>query len=291
MANPVEWKWCRLYNDLPEDKKLARIARAADVQRVIVLGMWTGLLAIANASPERGTLMLTEDLPYMNEELADMIGIDLAQFEKILNLMIRMDMVILDGECLVILNFSKRNPDSDSSTERVRRHRAKKKAEKEAAAGDAETGDNVPWERYGNVTETPQEEESESESEKEEESDSESEADEDSAAALNSAALFLQTEFEQAANRTRPQNGWPDADIFVQLAAQDVTREDVGDAVRWLRKHKRRCDDPTDILGSALTSKNKRLSQNRSRPRAPVVQTQSDWEKYLGGSMGQFVEQ
>ncbi|MDX9865931.1 MAG: phage replisome organizer N-terminal domain-containing protein, partial [Anaerolineaceae bacterium] len=171
MAKTPSWAWCRLYNETPEDKKLARIARVVNVQRVVVLGVWSGLLAIANGSPKRGSLMLTEDMPYLPDELADMIGIELEQFNSIIKAMLDIGMVLWDDDCLVIDKFTARNPESDSSAERVRRFRARKAADEEPETTEeeeTEAAESVTsMKRYGNVTVTPPEKETESEKEKE----------------------------------------------------------------------------------------------------------------------------
>jgi hypothetical protein len=279
MANTPSWAWCRLYNETPEDKKMARIARVVNVQRVVVLGVWTGLLAIANGSPVRGSLMLTEDMPYLPDELADMIGIDLAQFNSIVKAMLDIGMVLWDEDCLVIDKFTTRNPESDSSTERVRRFRARKAADEEpgsAEEGETKAGQDVTdVKRYGNVTVTSPEKETESEKEKEGET-------ERIAAAAEKCPL--QEAFVQEAKiqpLKKPKNDWQM--VFDELAAAGAEVVDVREGVRWLCENGKHPTHPKAIVGSVMTAMRKRKTTQKP---AKVP----DRNRYLSGEFAEFIQ-
>ena len=278
MANTPSWAWCRLYNETPEDKKLARIARVVNVQRVVVLGVWTGLLAIANGSPVRGSLMLTEEMPYLPDELADMIGIELGQFNSIVKAMLDIGMVLWDEECLVIDKFTTRNPESDSSAERVRRFRARKVADEEpesAEEEETEVEESVTdVKRYGNVTITSPEKETESEKE--------GETERIAAAAENPCPL--QEAFVQEAKTQPPKK--PKSDwqvVFDELAAAGAEVADVREGVRWLCANGKNPTHPKAIVGSTMTAMRKRKTTQKP---AKVPER----NRYLSGEFAEFIQ-
>ena len=160
-----KYPWFRVYsNDLLNDRKLARIARACDVPMATVRGVWLTLLAMANDSPERGRLLICESVPVTENEIREDVGLDAATFDALLCEMERLRM-IGRGDCVTVTRFLDRNPASDSSTERVRRYREKKKVE-------AQTVTETLQERSSNALES--------------ESESESDHDHDGATAQNS---------------------------------------------------------------------------------------------------------
>lgn len=53
----ADFPWCRLYNDILNDRKLERIRRMAKLPRVTIRGAFMSMLAMANDSPQRGELM------------------------------------------------------------------------------------------------------------------------------------------------------------------------------------------------------------------------------------------
>lgn len=154
------YPWFRVYsNDLLSDRKLSRVSRVTKQPPVVIRGVWLTLMAMANDSPERGKLLIAEDLPVTDGEIADDLGLDDDVLEAILVEFERLNM-IERGECLALVHFLDRNPNSDSSTERVKRHRARKRREDGNVTGTLQ-------EQPGNVIES----ESESEEELEEESE------------------------------------------------------------------------------------------------------------------------
>ncbi len=122
-----QYPWFRLYsNDLLSDRKLNRVSAVLDIPKAAVRGVWLTLMAMANDSPERGTCLIAMDIPVSEREICDDCGLDWETFDAILAEFEVLGM-IERGECLVLPNFLKRNPPSDSSAERVRRYRARQK--------------------------------------------------------------------------------------------------------------------------------------------------------------------
>ena len=152
------YPWFRVYsNDILSDRKLARICQVCNVSRALVRGVWLTLMAMANDSPVRGVLLIAVGLPVTEDEIRADLGLDDETFEAIMSELVALRM-IERGEQVILLNFVKRNPPSDSSTERVRRHRER---EQQPARNVTEA---LP-EQSGNAIESEGESESDPESE------------------------------------------------------------------------------------------------------------------------------
>lgn len=127
----TQMKWFRLYSEMLHDRKLARIARTEQIPKTQLLGIWVSLLCIANDSPERGALMIGDDLPMTMEEIADELDIDPGDFYHIWAALLSVSMIEDKNDCYYIANWDKRQFKSDSSTARVKRYRKKKSKEGE----------------------------------------------------------------------------------------------------------------------------------------------------------------
>jgi hypothetical protein len=150
--------WFRVYSELVDDRKLTRAARETGLSRMAVLGAWTGLLCLANDSPERGRLLLTETAPLTLAEIAETMGTDTNELDPIITAFVGLGMVTWDGDTLVVCQWSERQFESDSSTERVRRYRERQAEQDETPEPEPDGGD---MERSRNVTVTPPEAETE----------------------------------------------------------------------------------------------------------------------------------
>ena len=153
----MNYPWFRFYPEALDDLKMIRVARAADVQKVIVLGVWVGLLSLASDSPERGRLLISINLPLVTDEMADKIGIDLPTLEKVINALVSLDMLQWNENVLVVTHWDTRQPLSDHSRERVRKHREKAVCD----SNDGVTDDEC----YSNSTEKDKDVELETEEE------------------------------------------------------------------------------------------------------------------------------
>lgn len=117
--------WFRTYEEIIHDIKIKRIARALGCYRALVIGVWVSLLAYGNESPERGVLRLSDSLVITIEDIFDITDVPVELLDSMLNEF--RDKEMLDGiSPMVIRNWKKRQFNSDSSTERVRKLRDKK---------------------------------------------------------------------------------------------------------------------------------------------------------------------
>lgn len=203
-------EWFRFYSEALHDRKLGRVCRISGQDKARVLGAWTVILCLASESPERGRLLIAEDMPLTQDEILDEMGLD-GDGVEILEAMEAVGMIEVDQSCgcgcYQVAAWGKRQfEEADNSTERVRRFRERQRQE----AGqnqDDESGGPVPepvdppdnggekdeshllhetlqkqdgnvtetlLKRYRNVSETPPESESETESDPESEKDSDS---------------------------------------------------------------------------------------------------------------------
>ncbi|MFA5383969.1 MAG: DnaD domain protein [Eubacteriales bacterium] len=136
--------WLRLYTEIRNDRKLKRLPHS---QR----WLWVVILTIAKESPRPGWLLLTKDVPVTIADLAD--EADITVEEAVAGMDSFTDWKMLEEVDGVwhLINWDKRNYESDTSAERVRRHRENIKQ------------DVTLPKRYSNVTVTPPETETETE--------------------------------------------------------------------------------------------------------------------------------
>lgn len=125
--------WFRFYNEALNDRKISRICRVTGQPKALVIGVWVTFLTLASESPERGRLLISDDLPFTTEEIIEETGLDEATFKAITEGFTEYGMLDHDGTAWVICNWHSRQPPSDNSTERVRRYRQRQKEEGETA--------------------------------------------------------------------------------------------------------------------------------------------------------------
>jgi len=113
--------WCRLWHEMPTDPKFRSVAKRAGRPTCEVLALFTAMLANASANEERrGTLR-----NWCNEDEAIAIDIEPEAAEAIYA---AMQGKLLDGDRLT--GWERRQPKrEDSSTDRVRAYRERKKAD------------------------------------------------------------------------------------------------------------------------------------------------------------------
>jgi len=111
--------WVRIYTETTRDRKLRRLDPACR-------WVWIALLCMAKESPVVGALFLSKDLPVTIDDIADEAGVDLDVAKEALDQFVRHSMVEIDGDIFVIKNWAEWQYESDSSTERVRKSRAKR---------------------------------------------------------------------------------------------------------------------------------------------------------------------
>jgi hypothetical protein len=117
--------WFRVYSEILDDRKIKRICKKTGHSKALVIGVWIGLLAIANNSPDRGVLSISEDMPVTLEDLEDELGLPGEIIDQLIDEFASMGMI--NGKAtLKISNWEKRQFKSDNSTERVREYREKR---------------------------------------------------------------------------------------------------------------------------------------------------------------------
>lgn len=119
--------WFRFYSETLTDRKIDRICRSTDTIKATVIGSWAILMALASDSPVRGALLLTEDIPFTYEDLADELGMDANSADSLLEQFARFSMIHSDNGVIYLSNWDKRQFASDDSTERVKRYRDNRK--------------------------------------------------------------------------------------------------------------------------------------------------------------------
>ncbi len=127
--------WFRLYHELLTDRKIERVCRMTQQPKALVVGTWVTLLCLANDSPQRGTLLVSEEMPVTDDELGYETGLDPVTLGKLLNAFMDCNM-LSKASAYTITNWDARQFDSDNSTARVRRHRARKRAKSDEKQGE-----------------------------------------------------------------------------------------------------------------------------------------------------------
>ena len=131
-------QWLRLYTEIRSDRKLRRLSPA---QR----WLWVVILTIAKESPRPGCLLLSEGVPVTVEDLADDAAIPLDEVKSGVEAFMSQKMLGQSGDVYCLVNWDKRQFVSDGSTERVQKHRQKKRQ------------NETLQKRFSAVTETPPE--------------------------------------------------------------------------------------------------------------------------------------
>ncbi|HEY66248.1 MAG TPA: hypothetical protein G4O02_16980 [Caldilineae bacterium] len=117
--------WFRFYNETYRDPKIRRLAREMSCSIAEAVGVWAILLSLASESERRGALMLNSDIPLDLSDLEDATGAP--NIKEWLECMQRLGMLTYDNDTWYITNWDKRQFESDSSRERVRRYREKRR--------------------------------------------------------------------------------------------------------------------------------------------------------------------
>ncbi len=122
--------WLRLYVDTIHDPKLRRLPPA---QRWV----WIAVLVCARSSPVPGTLLVSVSETFQKQEVVALSVEDLADAAKVgveevssaLSAFERQDMIEMDEKtgAITVKHWSRRQFESDTSTERVRSHRERKR--------------------------------------------------------------------------------------------------------------------------------------------------------------------
>lgn len=123
MTDSPRLPWFRVYSEILDDRKIERVCKMTSNPKSLIIGIWITLLALANDSPDRGRLCVTQEMPVTMDDLCDETGLPREELHPIVEAF--HDLGMLNGdETMAIKNWDKRQFRSDSSTERVRQYRA-----------------------------------------------------------------------------------------------------------------------------------------------------------------------
>lgn len=112
--------WLRWYHNTAGDPKLGVIARAVKQPRVAIVAIWTAVLEHASSAEDRGSIAGLDP-----EEIAIMLDLEPGNVTETLIAMTRGKRPLISGDR--ITNWERRQPASDDVSERVRKHRLRKK--------------------------------------------------------------------------------------------------------------------------------------------------------------------
>jgi hypothetical protein len=110
-----------LYTETNRDRKLRRLPPSRR-------WLWITMLCIAKNSVRQGWLLVGKGVPANSADLADEADIPLDEVEAGLGDFVELNMLEKVDGVWRLLNWDKRQYVSDSSQDRVRKHREKKKA-------------------------------------------------------------------------------------------------------------------------------------------------------------------
>jgi hypothetical protein len=120
MATGKKLPWLRLYTEMPTDPKIRRL-------EVPHRWLYVVVLCLARQSPVPGSLMLTEQQPITEADLAEEAGLHWRTVRSGMARLADVGLVVvdLDRDTWQVPTFERRQPVSDSSTSRVAKHRAR----------------------------------------------------------------------------------------------------------------------------------------------------------------------
>jgi hypothetical protein len=161
--------WFRKYNDTPDDEKIELVAMKSGQPWAVVYALWDILLCMASKTDAGGWLLIAGQ-PMEALILARKAHLELATVEMLLQHFMDLGMVEQREDGAFFLSkFAERQYESDISTPRVQKFRAKQVAEQPVVEAETlhETTVINEGPAMGNVSETTTETETDSESDTE----------------------------------------------------------------------------------------------------------------------------
>jgi hypothetical protein len=226
--------WFRFYSEVATDIKFNVAARFAGVSKLEIIGAWTLLLCAANASPVRGALYVTLHDRYSNGDVTELLRCSNDQTEKIINALVKLDMLEdNDGE-ISIKNWGKRQFLSDNSAKRVQKHR--------------ENVTRPLQDRYNAVTVTPPE------------SDTDTESDTELNNNNSDFHKFFDTYLEEmhlSETQVHPQKA---VDAFGRMQKLGATPDDMRQAIREMLASKYTIASPQSVVNWTSNIMSRRLA-------------------------------
>ena len=129
MADNV--KWLKLMNDMFDDDKIQYIESLPDGDRIIVI--WVKILCLASKCNDNGNLMITNEIPYTPELLANKFKKTIVEINYAITIMQSLGMLAQIDNVISVSNWCKyQNVDElaklkEQTRQRVARHRERKK--------------------------------------------------------------------------------------------------------------------------------------------------------------------
>lgn len=155
--------WFRMYSEVLHDKKLARVSFKTRQPKALVLGLWVTVLSLANDSPERGRLLISDGIPLTIDEVLFEAGLNEGD-SVIIDEFIQANMLTINDGVITVNHWPDRQFASDHSRERVQRYRERQK--KQPAVTETEQPViETDKKQDCNVTVTAQESDTESDKE------------------------------------------------------------------------------------------------------------------------------
>lgn len=137
--------WMRLYTEIRHDRKIRRLPPS-------LRWLWVVIMTMAKDSPEPGWLKLSCNVTVTVDDLVDEADIPLQEVNDGIKVFTEQEMLEKIDGVYHLVNWDKRQYVSDSSAERVRKHRDKAKKEPVSSIKDV-----TLQERYSNDNVTPPE--------------------------------------------------------------------------------------------------------------------------------------
>ena len=98
----TEVKWVKLYVDMFDKRKIKKIRRLPDGDKLLLL--WIMLLVTAGKCNAGGMIYITENVPFDEEDLADEFDIELNTVRLALDIFVRLDMITLTADGFITIN-------------------------------------------------------------------------------------------------------------------------------------------------------------------------------------------
>jgi hypothetical protein len=131
--------WFRFYSEILDDPKIEHASLKLGLPKATVVGAWAMMMSLASESRERGRLLVADGVGCDVDLLAQIIGLPVETIAQLLEQFQKLGMVEVKDEVISLSNWDKRQYVSDSSAERMRRHRRQGKPD--GAAGTVEGDD------------------------------------------------------------------------------------------------------------------------------------------------------
>lgn len=131
MANNVDW--IKLTTDMFDNQKIKELRRLPDGNNIVLI--WVMLLTMAGKCNAGGMIIISENIPYSIESLADELRFEIGTVKLALTALERFGMIHTEGECFVISNwYEYQNKEGlekirEQTRERVAKHRERKRLE------------------------------------------------------------------------------------------------------------------------------------------------------------------